>query len=121
MTQYYNIIASIGSRNSASGYGKISLVLMDEKEIISIATQQANRCGYDLTQYSDIEWVGVNPDADGDFEEFKLSRDWNEGEKLESAIAEFTHDGYLYEIFKSGEQDAEFIARAAEFNLEHER
>ena len=120
MSQSYNIIASIGSRNSASGYGKISLVLMDEKEIISIATQQANRCGYDLTEYSDIERIGINPDADGDFEEFKLSREWNEGEELETAIAEFTHDGYLYEIFKRGEQDAEFIARAADFNLEDE-
>jgi len=120
MSQSYNIIASTGSRNSASGYGKINLVLMDGKEIISIATQQANRRGEDLTQHTDINWVGINPDADGDFEEFKLSREWNEGEELEAAIAEFTHDGYLYEIFKRGQQDAEFIARAAAFGLEGE-
>jgi hypothetical protein len=120
MSQSYNIIASIGSRNSASGYGKISLVLRDEKEIISIATQQANRRGDDLTQHTDISWVGINPDEDGDCEEFAMSRSWNEGEELEAAITEFTHDGYLYEIFKRGEQDAEFIARAADFGLEDE-
>ena len=54
---YFNIITSTGSRNSASGYGKISLVLMEEKEIISIATQQANRRGEDLTQHTNITWI----------------------------------------------------------------
>lgn len=93
---------------------------MDEKEIISIANEQANKCGYDLTQYSDIEWVDVNPDVDGNCEEFKLSREWNEGEELEAAIAEFTHNGHVYEIFKRGEQNAEFIARASDFDLEDE-
>ncbi len=117
---YFNIITSTGSRNSASGYGKISLVLMEEKEIISIATQQANRRGEDLTQHTNITWINTNPDYDGDSGEFTRSRAWTAGEELEAAITEFTHNGHLYEIFKRGEQDAEFISRAAEFGLEDE-
>ena len=37
--------------------------------------------------------------------------------ELEAAITEFTQMAILYEIFKRGEQDAEFISRAAEFGL----
>jgi hypothetical protein len=117
MSQLYNIIASAGSRNGR-GYGKIHLVLMYEEEIIRIATQQAGACGDDLTKHTDIEWVGINPDENGDFEEFELSREWNDGEELAAAVAEFTHDGYIYEVFKRGEEDADFIARAADFGLE---
>ena len=51
---------------------------------------------------------------------FKLSRAWNEGEVLIAAVAEFTHDGHIYEIFKRGDQDAVFISRATDFDLEDE-
>ena len=120
MTQNYNILVSFGSRTAFSGYGKISLVCMDATEIISIAEQQAGRCGYDLTEHADIEWVGVNPNVFGGCDELKMSRDWHEGEELDAALAELTQDGHLYEIFKCGEGDADFIARAADFNLENE-
>lgn len=114
MTQFYNIIASIGSRNSASGYGKISLVLMDEAQIINIASNQIGRRGETLQTLAGINWIEKES---GDFEP---ERNWEEGEALEAAITEFTSDGHVYEIFKRTEQDAEFISRAADFGLEEE-
>lgn len=114
--QYYNVIYSQGSKNSCSGHGKIALHLITESEIISAATIQANYRGTDLIEYTDIEQIDI-VDDDGDVIETRLSRDWEDGEELAAAIEEITHDGYLYEIFKCGDEDAEFIARAKDFNL----
>lgn len=120
MTQFYNIIASTRSRNSYGGYGKINLVLMDETEIINIATEQVGRRGGDLTQYTDIVWVGVNQNENEECE-FKMSREWVDGEEFEAALSELTGDGYIYEVFKRGEQDAEFLNRAIELGVDSDK
>lgn len=121
MSQFYNIIASANSRNSYSGHGKIGLVLMDEKEIIAIAQAAAGREGYSLEHYAGINSVGIGQaDEDGDFAQYGYERDWNDGEELESSVDYWTRDGYVYEIFKCGEQDQEFINRAADFDLKDE-
>ena len=86
---YFNIITSTGSRNSASGYGKISLVLMEEKKSSASQHSKANRRGEDLTQHTNITWINTNPDYDGDSGEFTRSRAWTAGEELEAAITEF--------------------------------
>lgn len=117
-SKFYYIIASTRSRNSFGGIGKINLVLMDEKEIINIASNQATRRGESLERHAGIEFLGVNPD--GDFESFEPSRSWEEGEELEAAISEFTEDGYVYEIFECKTERNEFVARAADFDLENE-
>ena len=93
---------------------------MQDKEIISIAANQAGRRGESLERHAGIEFVGINPDQDGDFESFEPTRAWNEGEEMKAAIAEFTEDGYVYEIFESETERNDFVARAADFGLENE-
>lgn len=111
---YFNIITSKGSRNSYAGLGKISLVLTDEKEIVSIAADQAGRSGESLERFCDVNYI---ENSDGDL---VLERDLADEELLDAAIAQFTEDGYVYEIFIRGEQDAEFITCATDFGLEDE-
>ena len=93
---------------------------MEDKEIISIAANQAGHRGESLERHAGIEFVGINPDQDGDFESFEPTRAWNEGEEMKAAIAEFTEDGYVYEIFESETERNDFVARAADFGLENE-
>jgi hypothetical protein len=118
MKELYLVVASSGSKYN-HGHGKINLLLVTEEQIISAAEQQAMRRGEGLTAYTDIEWVGINPDEDGDYDDYKMSRDWRDGEILLAAVSEFTNDGYFYKIFKYGDKAElkDFIECAQSFGM----
>lgn len=118
MRTFYNVISSSNSRNSASGYGKVSVLTLSEDEIIELANAETLRWGEHLMQYAEgIGMLPVTPYGDGDFTEFVMSRSWRDGEEFEAALAAMKSDGKLFEIFKCGKQDVEFVALAENFGL----
>jgi|GEM_PF-5156722 len=117
--RFFYVIASSGSVNGG-GYGQIVLRFLSEDEIINIANEQADRHGGDLIDHTDIVWVGVNEDADGDFEDYVRSREWQDGEEFAAALIELRDDGYLFEVFECEKQDDDFVTCASAFGLGEE-
>ena len=73
-----------------------------EAEIICLAEDDLRRSGVSLEFRANIEFVGVGEsDDDGDFDFYEPERDWEDGEKLETAIQVLNEDGESYSFYKS--------------------
>ncbi len=110
MENYYSITGT--SRNSAGGARYALGRVVDKEDIINFAHEECGREGISLESVAGIEFIGINPDADGDFEEFIPAREWNEGEEFAAALSKLNDDGRTYEIFDMATECDEFIARA---------
>lgn len=114
---YFAIIGT--SRNAFGGVRWTVTAYNSESDIIGYANDECGRSGESLESLAGIEWVGVNPDEDGDFETFEPARPFAEGEKFQTALAKLNDDGRTYNIFNDSkpEEIKEFLEQANAIGL----
>ncbi|HEY9746559.1 MAG TPA: hypothetical protein V6C99_10120 [Oculatellaceae cyanobacterium] len=96
--QWYYCIASSGSGYSASGYGRMTMIMHTESDIIKIASESAWDAGTSLE-----EQVGIKCFYDEESDSMKLSREFEEGEEFQAAVDWLRHDGHIFEVYREDE------------------
>lgn len=113
--QWFNCIVSSGSRNSASGYGRMTMIMHTQSDIINIASEDAWRAGYSLEEQAGIEFI-----YDEESDSTKQSRDFNEGEEFQAALDWLRHDGHIFEVFNRDTEIEEFETEASRWFSDEE-
>lgn len=118
MTKHF--FALIGTSSNACGGVKWAATGYNSTaDIIGFAQAECNRQGSNLESLVGIEFVGVNPDNDGEFSEYKPSRDFAEGEELRAALEKLNDDGRTFKIYDDSDPTAvlEFLEDAESVGL----
>lgn len=112
--------AIIGTSSAAYGGVNWSITAYNSKDdIIGYASEECNRAGSSLEDVAGIKWIGVNPDADGDFESFEPEREFAEGEEFQAALTKLNDDCRTYKIFDDSNKEEidEFLMEAEAISL----
>ncbi len=112
MTYYYAIIGT--SRNACGGVRWAATANNTETDIIGWARSECAKSGESLEALAGIKSVGINPDADGDFESFEPEREWAEGEEFAVAVEKLNDDGRTFRLFTDA---SAFVMEADEVGL----
>jgi len=114
---YFAIIGT--SRDTCSDVRWAVTPYNSEADIIGFANAECARSGESLESLAGIEWVGVNPDEDGDSDIYEPARPFAEGEEFQTALNKLNDNGRTYIIFDSSkpEEIKEFLEQAAAVGL----
>ena len=114
---YFAIIGT--SRNTFGGVRWTVTAYNSESDIVGYANDECGRSGESLKSLAGIEWAGVNPDEDGDFETFEPARPFADGEEFQTALIKLNDDGRTYTIFDDSrpEEVKEFLEQAEAIGL----
>jgi len=114
---YFAIIGT--SRNTFGGVRWTVTAYNSESDIVGYANDECGRSGESLKLLAGIEWAGVNPDEDGDFDTFESARPFADGEEFQTALTKLNDDGRTYTIFDDSkpEEVKEFLEQAEAIGL----
>lgn len=113
--KYYAIVGT----SRYAGDVRWSITYNSEADIIGYANTECRRRGESLEELAGIDWIGVEPDEDGEFTRFEPERPFVTGEEFKAALEKLNDDGRTYSIFDSArpEEVEKFIDEAASIGL----
>ncbi len=112
--------AIIGTSHNAFGGVRWTITAYNSvPDIIGFANNECARSGESLESIAGIEWVGVNPDEDGDYETFEPARPFADGEEFQTALNKLNDDGRTYTIYDDSkpEEIKAFLEQADSIGL----
>jgi hypothetical protein len=106
MSKQPHYFAIIGTSSAAYGGVRWSITAYNSQaDIISYAQDECVKTGATLEDVAGIKWNGVNPDEDGDFENYEPEREFREGELFQAALTKLNDDCRTYKIFDDSNKD----------------